>query len=70
MSVRLKVKRPSHDLPKGMTVMESRMFNERIGKRVKASAGRKKPRNPKEREMLLKWEKERGGKKWVKYNSN
>lgn len=43
--------------------MESRILNERIDKRVKASAGRKKPRNPKEREMLLKWENERGDKK-------
>lgn len=63
MSVKLRVKRPSHDIPKGMTVMESRILNERIGRRVVASAGRKKPRNPKEREMLLKWERERGGKR-------
>lgn len=65
MNARLKVKveKSLHDLPIGMTSMESRILDKRIGRRVVASAGRKKPRNPKEREMLLKWERERGGKR-------
>jgi len=30
---------------------------------VKATAGRKKPRNPDERAALLRWQEERGGTK-------
>lgn len=63
MNIKVKVKDLPYNLPKGMTVRESEILDKRIGNRVKATAGRKKPRNPNERETLLRWQKERGGTK-------
>lgn len=34
---------------------------QKINSKVKATKGRKRPRNPQERETLLRWERERGG---------
>jgi len=63
IKVKVKVKELPYDLPAGMTVRESEMLNKRIGNKVKATAGRKKPRNPDERAALLRWQEERGGTK-------
>lgn len=63
MSVKVKVNETPYDLPKDMTVMEAQILNKRLGHKVKASVGRKKPRNPRERETLLRWERQRGGSK-------
>lgn len=35
----------------------------KLAREFGATPGRKRPRNPQERETLLRWERERGGKK-------
>jgi len=62
--VKVKVNRErGYDLPDGVTEAEAQILDKRLNDKVKATAGRKKPRNPNEREALLRWQKERGGKK-------
>ncbi|API89773.1 hypothetical protein BKP56_11105 [Marinilactibacillus sp. 15R] len=59
----IKVKLDKKEVPKGMTLMESKLLSERLSHKIPYSTGRKRPRNFSEKKTLLRWEKERNGKK-------
>ncbi|MFL2078994.1 hypothetical protein [Marinilactibacillus psychrotolerans] len=59
----IKVKLDKKEVPKGMTLMESKLLSERLSYKISYSTGRKRPRNFSEKKTLLRWEKERNGEK-------
>ncbi|MFJ1626971.1 hypothetical protein ACEN4P_09040 [Marinilactibacillus psychrotolerans] len=59
----IKVKLDKKEVPKGMTLMESKLLSERLSHKISYSTGRKRPRNFSEKKTLLRWEKERNGEK-------
>lgn len=61
--IRVKVNTTDKSLPKEISQMEAVVLSKRLNHNISVSSGRKRPRNPREIETLLCWEKERGGKK-------
>ncbi|MFC6465221.1 hypothetical protein ACFP65_09620 [Marinilactibacillus sp. GCM10026970] len=58
---KIKIDTSNKTIENSISELEMSMLAKRINSKISTDSRRKRPRNPQEKEILLRWEKERDG---------